>query len=186
VIDINELLEAMPDAETVDQYWRQICREMVGRAAAAEYERGLRDGHLLTVAELKRAQHQAVDDLDTYLSRWHICCRRCRLDGHRRGCPDCHARTRETFGDPLPGDLSPAQILARARDSWEPLGLGPGPGWVHLGGRAVHHHQCTAACNYRPGWYQLDEAINILSRLPGDYSGTLADLRKALAGKAAA
>jgi hypothetical protein len=189
---ISELLAAMPDAEAVDEHWRRICREMVTKAAAEAYERGLRDGHLATVATLKRAQHEAVEHLDAYLSRWHVCCQRCRLEGHQEGCPDCQARTRETFGDPLPGDLTSEEMLARARASWEPYGLGPGPGWVHLGGQAVHHHRrCTAACYaYRPGWYPVAEAIAIIETLPGGgYAGILAELREqagAASGRTAA
>lgn len=36
--------------------------------------------------------------------RWHLCCRACRLGGHRNGCPRCEDRTRATFGDPHPDD----------------------------------------------------------------------------------
>jgi hypothetical protein len=175
---ISELLAAMPDAGTVDRHWRRICKDLVAEAAAAEYKHGFRDGHLATVAALKRAQHEAVDHLDSYLARWHLCCRRCRLEGHRNGCEECAGRTRETFAEPLPGEPTPGEILARARASWEPLGLGPGPGWVHLGGPVVHHHRCTKVCNaYEPGWYTLTDAIAIIETLPGDYAAALAELR---------
>lgn len=177
-ISITELLDAMPDPAAVNEHWRRICQDMVTRRAAAEYERGLRDGHLATIAALKRAQHQAVDDLTTYLTRWHLCCRRCRLKGHLNGCQECVSRTRETFGEPMPGEPGSAELVARARASWEPLGLGPGPGWVHLGGPVVHHHACSAACyEYKPGWYTLADAITILEALPGNYIAAIAGLR---------
>ena len=188
--DISDLLDATPDAEAVDEYWRRICREMVAATAASEYERGLREGYLLATADLKRAQHQAVNDLDAYLSRWHVCCRPCRLAGHQEGCPYCHVRTRLTFGEATPGEPSGPQLAAVAAASWEPLGFGPGPGWVHLGGRYVHwHHPCTAACDYPPGWYTAADAIAIIEALPGDYAKVLDELRTqaaAASGKAAA
>ena len=67
------------------------------------------------------------------------------------------------------------------------IDLGPGPGWVHLGGPEVHHHKrCTAACRaYRPGWHRTADAIAIIETLPGDYAGTLARLRKLAAVEAA-
>jgi hypothetical protein len=175
---ISELLDAMPDVEAVDEHWRRICQEMVAETAASEYERGRADGYLAAVADFKRAQHQAVDDLDSYLNRWHICCRPCRLGGHREGCPGCEARTRDTFGEAYPGDRTPAEILAAARASWEPLGLGPGPGWVHLGGPVVHHHRCKQVCyQHKPGWYTIADAIAIIETLPGNYAENLAELR---------
>jgi hypothetical protein len=179
VTTISELLAAMPDPEATDEHWRQICREMTGQTATAEYERGWVDGLLAAVAELKRAQHQAVDDLDTWLNRWHLCCRPCRLEGHRAGCRDCEDRTRATFGEALSGERTPAEILAGARASWESFGLGPRPGWVHLGGPPVHwHRKCTAACRaYEPGWHRIEDAIAIIETLPGDYAQVLAGLR---------
>ncbi len=176
--DISELLDAMPDPAAVDEHWRRICQEMVTATAASEYERGRAEGYLAAVADLKRAQHQAVDDLDAYLSRWHVCCRPCRLAGHREGCPDCQARTRSTFGQAMPGEPSGPELPAVAAASWEPLGLGPGPGWVHLGGRYVHHHKCIPACRaYESGWYRVADAIAIIETLPGDYTEAIASLR---------
>jgi hypothetical protein len=108
-------------------------------------------------------------------ARWHVCCRPCRLSGHRKGCTDCEDRARETFGQPHPADSS-GDIAARARATWEPYGL-PLPGLVHLGGRVVHHHTCTAACDaYKPGWYTPQAAAAILERLPGDYAAAIASV----------
>jgi hypothetical protein len=99
------LLEAMPDPAAVDEHWRRICREMVTKAAAAEYERGLHEGYLLAVADLKAWQHGVVQDAEQERRRRHLCCPRCRLAGHRNGCRDCETRTRETFGEPMAGDF---------------------------------------------------------------------------------
>jgi hypothetical protein len=186
-ISIGELLAAMPDAKAVDEHWRRICRQMVAETAAAEYERGRADGAIAAIAALKRAQHQAVDDLDAYLNRWHVCCPRCRQEGHKEGCPDCQASTQETFGDPLAGDYpGGAAGIARTKDTWEKAGFDfPhwGPDWVHLSGPTVHWHKpCTAACYaYEPGWYRIAAAIAIIETLPGDYAEALADLRRQIA-----
>lgn len=108
-------------------------------------------------------------------ARWHVCCRPCRLGGHRRGCADCEDRSSETYGQPHPADNS-GDVAVRARASWEPYGL-PLPGLVHLGGRVVHHHICTAACDaYVPGWYTPQAAAAILETLPGDYAEAIASL----------
>jgi hypothetical protein len=103
----DELLSAIPDAGAVDEYWLRICKDMVTETAAAEHKRGFQVGYLAAIAEFKRAQHQAVNDLDTWLNRWHVCCRPCRLRGHHRdGCADCQARTRATFGEAHPDDFT--------------------------------------------------------------------------------
>lgn len=177
-ISLKAMLDVMPDLEAVDQYWRQICREMVAATAAAEHEQGLHEGYLLAVADFKAYLHGIVRDAELERRQWHLCCRRCRLEGHRDSCRDCEDRTRESFGQPVPGE-SPQEILARARASWEPLGLGPGPGWVHLGGAAVHwHKRCTRVCYaYEPGWHRIADAIAIIETLPGDYAEALAELR---------
>lgn len=174
---ISDLLDAIPDPAAVDQHWRRICRERVTAAAAAEYERGQVDGYLLAVADIKAGQRGAVRDAQLERRRWHVCCRRCRLNGHRDGCRDCEDRTRETFGQPHPDDHSPAEMIARARASWEPLGLPPA-GMVHLAGPVVHHHRCEAVCYaHRPGWYTPEAAAAILETLPGDYAAVIAKLR---------
>jgi hypothetical protein len=177
VIDVNELLSAIPDEEAITRYWSKICREMTEQTAAAEYERGMREGYLLAVADFKAFQHGIVKDAEAERRRWHLCCRRCRLEGHRDGCPDCQDRTRETFGQPFPGEPDSAELVARATASWEPFGLPP-PGMVHVAGPVVHHHACTAACRaYKPGWYAPADAAAIIETLPGNYAEVLAGLR---------
>jgi len=105
VTGVAALLAVTPDPDAVDEHWRRICREMVTAAARAAYERGAQDGYVAAVADVKSAQHGLVRDLELELRRWHLCCRRCRLEGHRNGCRDCEDRTRAAFGQPMAGDL---------------------------------------------------------------------------------
>lgn len=173
----SDLLAAMPDTAALEEYWRRIFAEMTSQAALSAYERGFEDGAVEAVRAYKAAQHGIYRDALTERARWHLCCRRCRLNGHRDGCTDCEDRDRETFGQPSP-DESPAELAAQARASWEPLGLAP-PGMVHLGGKLFHRHSpCTAACNYAPGWYRPEEAAAILARLPGDYRNAISELQR--------
>jgi hypothetical protein len=103
-VSVSELLAAIPDAGAVDEYWRRTCQDMVTVAAAAEYERGQVDGYLLAIADVKAFQHGAVKDAQLERRCWHLCCRRCRLSGHRDMCCDCQERVRATFGQPHPHD----------------------------------------------------------------------------------
>ena len=57
-----------------------------------------------------------MDDLDAYLNRWHVCCPRCRQEGHKEGCPDCQASTQETFGDPLADASRYEPVNGRGRE----------------------------------------------------------------------
>ena len=101
-----ELLAAMPDPVAVDEHWRRICRDMVTRTAAAEYERGQVDGYHLAIADLKAFQHAEVRDAELERRRWHLCCRRCRRAGRcRPNCSGCQDRTRPAFGEPAAGDF---------------------------------------------------------------------------------
>jgi len=69
-------------------------------AEAGAYERGYREGradgeaagYIRAVEQFKRAQHEAVEDLQLHLTRW---------DG-----------LRERFGDPRPGDFPGRQVKA--------------------------------------------------------------------------
>lgn len=126
---ISDLLEAMPDPAAVDEHWRRICREMVTAAAEAAHERGLHEGYLLAVADFKAFQHGAVRDAQLERRRWHLCCRRCRMKGHRGGCRDCQDRTRETFAGPYPGDYPGGPV------AWMP-GWVPGSGEPPVTGAA--------------------------------------------------
>jgi hypothetical protein len=101
---VSELLAAMPDPEAVSEHWRRTCRELVTLTAAREYERGQADGYLLAVADFKAWQHGAVKDAALERRQWHLCCRRCRLAGHRDTCRDCEDRARGTFSQPAAGD----------------------------------------------------------------------------------
>ena len=79
------LLAAMPDPAAVDEFWRRICREMVEDARAAAYERGLAEGYVLALADLKAWQHDTVRDAELDRRRWG-------------------PGGRERFADPRPGD----------------------------------------------------------------------------------
>lgn len=134
------------------------------RAHADDYSAGFNDGLL----RRKHIEHGAVEAARIELARWG-------------------PGGREHFGDPQPGDFTGGtEAVERVRQAWlrAGLSLGPGPGWVHLGGRYVHHNgaygtaRCTAACYaYEPGWHRIADAIAIIETLPGDYSGALAELR---------
>lgn len=143
------------------------------QAHADDYQRGLVDGAL----GRKRAQHELVE--------------MARLDALRWG-----PGGGERFGEPQAGDFTGGpEAVERVRQAWlrAGLSLGPGPGWIHLGGRYVHHNgaygtaRCTAACYaYKPGWYRIADAIAIIETLPGDHSDALVELRSQVRGGAAA
>lgn len=160
-----------------------FARELAEDTGRREYERGLHEGYVLAIADVKALQHGLVRDAQLEKRRSHLCCPRCRLAGHRDGCGDCQDRTRVTLGDPMPGDYpGGADGIAWVKATWEKAGFGfPhwGPEWIHLSGPTVHWHKpCTAACYaYEPGWYRIADAIAIIETLPGDYSEALAELR---------
>lgn len=78
----------------------------------ADYHRGYLDGgrdqwsagYAAAVADMKSAQHAVLPELQLEIRRWHVCCRPCRLGGHRDGCGRCEDRTRETFSRAHPDD----------------------------------------------------------------------------------
>ncbi len=61
-------------------------------------------GYAAAVGDIKRAEHGIVGAQRQQRHPWHLCCRSCRLRGHRNGCTRCEDRTRETFGNPHPDD----------------------------------------------------------------------------------
>jgi hypothetical protein len=70
-------------------------------------------------------------------------------------------------------------MIARARASWEELGLLPEPRMAHIAGPTVHRHQCNANCySYEPGWYPVEKVIAILRTLPGSYRENIAELER--------
>lgn len=160
-----ELAATLDLSDERDQWERLIDRayrdgyRMGEHDHADDYERGRSDGALAR----KRAQHDLVDMARTDVARWG-------------------PGGRERFADPCPGDYPGGSAgLAKVRAAWLAAGLdlGPGPGWVHLSGPAVHWHKpCTSACYaYKPGWYTAADAAAILATLPGDYADTIASLR---------
>jgi hypothetical protein len=102
--DLAALAVVLPDPAVDVAYRRQLARETWRDG----YERGHRDGYEHG-ARLLEAQWPAVvvpllrnrpDHAEVEAARWHVCCAACRRDGHRRGCPRCEDRSRETFGRP--------------------------------------------------------------------------------------
>lgn len=78
----QEAIEAAGQAEAETAYRNQLAREM----AAAGYERGLADGYVLAIEDMKAAQQGIVRDAGLELERWG-------------------PGGREHFGDPRPGDF---------------------------------------------------------------------------------
>ena len=94
-IDAAELVEA----ETA--YRNQLARQMTEHAAAAEYERGLAEGYLRAIADLKAFQHAEVRDAELEARRWG---------------PGGRAH----FADPRPGDFPGRAAEAQAEPEPEP------------------------------------------------------------------
>jgi hypothetical protein len=91
----QEAIEAAELMESEAAYRNQVAREMTAHAAAAEYERGLAEGYMLAVADLKAFQHAEVRDTELETLRWG---------------PGGRAR----FGDPRPGDYPGRQAEPEA------------------------------------------------------------------------
>jgi hypothetical protein len=72
------------------------------------WQDGARDqysaGYAAAVGDMKSAQHAVLPELQLEIRRWHVCCRSCRLGGHRDGCTRCEDRTRQTFSNPHSDD----------------------------------------------------------------------------------
>jgi hypothetical protein len=163
---ISDLVDALPEPLAEIELRLQLAREAYERGR----EDGWREGH-------EAAEHEMAE-------RWDkIAGPIARIDPERthgdlevrRWGPD----GREHFGDPRPGDRSPAQMIEKARASWAPLGLPP-DGLVYISGPAVHWHRpCTSACYaYKPGWYSPERVIEILRTLPGDYRANISELER--------
>jgi len=82
-----EAIEAAELAEAETAYRNQLVRETSGRAAQAAYERGVADGYLQAIADVKAAQHSVVRDAELETARWG---------------PGGRAH----FADPRPGDYT--------------------------------------------------------------------------------
>lgn len=108
----NASVTMLPDErrnrEQAEEMWAGICRDLVTETARTHYERGYHEGALAAVAAVKAAIHGVYRDAELEARRWHLCCRRCRLAGHRHGCTDCDQRDRATFAAPSRGDWRPA------------------------------------------------------------------------------
>jgi hypothetical protein len=87
---------------------RDVQLELRLRAFREGYLEGSRDqwsaGYAAAIGDVKAAEHEITARLRVERSPWHVCCGRCRRNGHRNGCTRCQDRTRATFGDPHPDD----------------------------------------------------------------------------------
>ena len=141
----------LPDPLAEIEYRRQLCREAFERGRALGDREGYERARAEQAADWHAVAHPASRGGESYTT-----------DEERRWGP----LGREHFAEPKPDDRAPEQILARARASWEPLGL-PEPGMIHLGGTAVHHNPpCFPVCySYKPGWYHAEKAEKILAAI---------------------
>lgn len=96
----QEAIEAAELVEAETAYRNQLAREMTEHAAAAQYERGLQEGYLLAVADLKAFQHAEVRDTELQVRRWG---------------PGGRAH----FADPRPGDY-PGRLALEGQTEPEP------------------------------------------------------------------
>jgi hypothetical protein len=89
-----------------EQAWRD--GYVAGFWSGHEVGHGQAEHELLELAsEEKRLRLGILNALSAAAppaERWHVCCKRCRLSGHRGGCRSCENRTRETFGQPHADD----------------------------------------------------------------------------------
>ena len=147
--DAVSLLEALPDPLAEAGYRRQLCREAFERGRAL----GDHEGYERAYADLAAAWHAIAEPASRGGGSSE------EYESRRWG-----ALGRAHFGDPRPADLTPGGMLARARASWEPLGL-PEPGMVRLGGATGHRHPpCLPVCySYRAGWFPAEQAEKILA-----------------------
>jgi hypothetical protein len=83
-------------------YRVQLAREQYGIG----YAEGWQAGAVAAIADYKAAQHGIYREARLEQRRRHVCCRRCRLRGHRDGCTGCQERDRETYGEPHPDDFT--------------------------------------------------------------------------------
>jgi hypothetical protein len=108
-----------PGAEI--RYRFQFAREEYERGRADGWREGREDAHREVERDWREMARKVArggpSHAELEAHRWHVCCRPCRLGGHRAGCTDCEDRTRETFGEPHPDDYQGVPV---ARD--EPAG----------------------------------------------------------------
>lgn len=81
-----EALLIADEIEASDRYWLRFARDACAVTAAREYERGLADGYVRAIADVKAVQRGLVLDAELEARRWGPGGR-----GH--------------FGDPRPGDF---------------------------------------------------------------------------------
>jgi hypothetical protein len=81
-------------------------RQLAAEAYRAGFDDGRRAGIADAIAWYKRLLANTVADARLERSRWHVCCRQCRLAGCRDGCTRCEDRTRDAYHLPHPDDYA--------------------------------------------------------------------------------
>ena len=103
-----DLVALLPGWDAELAYWRQLGCEAWADGYRLGYDAGFERGARLIEAGwpaiVEPVLRNRPDHAVAEARRCHVCCARCRRDGHRPGCPDCEDRDRETFGRPHPGD----------------------------------------------------------------------------------
>ena len=112
-VHVSQLLAEWVDSlnpEAEIRYRMALCREHYGRGVGDGY--GL--GYVAAIEDVKAAQHGIYEVLrhchEVGTARWHVCCGRCRLHGHRTGCTACQQRTPDTMGQEHPDDYTGGRV----------------------------------------------------------------------------
>jgi hypothetical protein len=98
---VNADLAALINPAAEVAYRRQLAAE----AYRAGVDDGRRDGIADTIRWYKALLSNTVADARLEQARWHVCCKPCRMRGHRDGCASCEDRNRDTYRLPHPDDL---------------------------------------------------------------------------------
>lgn len=112
---LSDLLAALPDPSAELALRRQLAREAFQYAQADGWREGYEHGARLLEAEWPSVIAPLLNDLghdELERRRFHVCCRDCRLAGHRDGCERCQNRSRETYGHPHPDDFPRRKVTA--------------------------------------------------------------------------
>ncbi len=159
--DAVSLLEALPDPLAEAGYRRQLCREAFERGRTL----GDHEGYERASADLAAAWHAVAEPASRGAGSYE------EYESRRWG-----ALGRAHFGDPRPADLTPGEMLARARASWEPMGLPeprcrrPGRHRGDLGNGPVHPvpGRGAGAATIRPaGTFAHRQAPDAITSLAG-------------------
>jgi hypothetical protein len=121
--ELAALVEVIGTAPGEYERWRRQTQAAVRSAARAAQVQGRAEGAVRAIEQLKRAQHDIVNDLALYRRRYHLACPSCRRDANSPDfkvrmsacptdphgvcvCPGCENRTQATFSQPMPGEYA--------------------------------------------------------------------------------